>query len=109
MILPNGLAAGLEGLIVSTSVIAGLAKFAWLKMLKKSAEKRMLCRSLNRKFLINEKSKLVWNGPRYTLRCRLPKPVPQKFTLAGAVGSSTVGSHWAGYSNAAGAKAEGFR
>ena len=41
---------------LSTSVDAGLAKFAWFQILNKSLVKRRLCRSVILRFLISEKS-----------------------------------------------------
>ena len=53
MIFPNEL---FGTPMLSTSVSAGLAKFAWFQMLKKSAVNRNVCLSVMVKFLINEKS-----------------------------------------------------
>ena len=84
VILPNGL---FGSPMVSTSVTAGLPKFAWFQMLKKSVVNLKLCRSVILKFLINEKSQFCCPGPRKVLRPRFPKPVVQKL---GSV------RHWVG-------------
>src|SRR5271154_3820509 len=97
VILPNGL---FGKLMLSTSVTAGLAKFTWFQMLKKSVVNRRLWRSVILKFLINEKSQFCWPGPRKVLRPRLPNPVVQKL---GSV------RHSVGYNSAAVVNAAGFR
>src|SRR5258708_17962187 len=91
------------------SVSPGLPKLVWFHRLKKSAVKRSSWRSEILKYLISEASQFCWNGPRYRLRPRFPKPVAQKSGLL--TGSQVVvglfGSD--GYNNGAGINAVGLR
>ena len=76
--------------IVSTSVIEGLAKLAWFQMLKKSVLNRRLMRSVSWNDFSREKSQFCWNGPRNALRPKLPKvvtdPSPPSAALSNGAG-----------------------
>src|SRR5271169_2639273 len=61
---------------IALKLLMGLARFTWLRKLKKSARNSMSLDSAKRNRLVMAKSTFTWLGPRRQLRPTIPRSVP---------------------------------